>query len=51
MAKALKDDYAEVENTVRFDMHEELIMHNGQQVLQAGILITDPSFLMFSATS
>jgi len=44
MAKALKDDYPEVENTVRFDMHEELVMHNGQQVLQPGILITDPSF-------
>src|SRR6185503_19673315 len=44
MAKALKDDYAEVENTVRFDMHEELVMHNGQQILQGGIFLTDPSF-------
>ena len=43
MAKALKDDYPEIENTVRFDMHEELVMHNGQQVLQPGILLTDPS--------
>ena len=49
MAKALKDDYAEVENTVRFDMHEELVMHNGQQILQPGILLTDPSiFDIFS---
>jgi putative ABC transport system permease protein len=49
MAKALKDDYAEIENTVRFDMHEELVMHNGQQILQPGILLTDPSiFDIFS---
>src|SRR6188474_1351368 len=44
MAKALKNDFAEIENTVRFDMHEELVMHNGQQILQPGILLTDPSF-------
>lgn len=49
MAKALKDDYAEIENTVRFDMHEELVMQNGQQILQPGILLTDPSiFDIFS---
>ena len=49
MAKALKNDYAEVENTVRFDMHEEIIEHNGQQILQPGILVTDPSiFDIFS---
>src|SRR4029453_16321754 len=40
---------AEIENTVRFDMHEELVMHNGQQILQPGILLTDPSiFDIFS---
>lgn len=44
MAKALKDDYAEVENTVRFRMREEIIVLNNQQVLQPGILLTDPSF-------
>jgi putative ABC transport system permease protein len=44
MAKALRDDYPEIENTVRFDMHEELVMHNSQQILQPGILLTDPSF-------
>lgn len=44
MAKALKDNYAEVENTVRFDMHEEIVQNNGQQILQPGILLTDPSF-------
>ena len=49
MAKALQNDYAEVENTVRMDMHEELVMHNGQQLLQSGILVTDPSiFEIFS---
>jgi putative ABC transport system permease protein len=49
MAKALKNDYAEIENTVRFDMHEEIIEHNGQQILESGILVTDPSiFDIFS---
>src|SRR4030095_451032 len=43
------NDYAEVENTVRFDMHEEIIEHNGQQILEPGILVTDPSiFDIFS---
>jgi putative ABC transport system permease protein len=44
MAKALKNDYAEVENTVRLKMREELITYKGQQVLQPGILMADPSF-------
>ncbi len=44
MAKALKNDYAEVENTVRLRMREEIITCNNQQVLQPGILLTDPSF-------
>jgi putative ABC transport system permease protein len=44
MAKALKNDYAEVENTVRMKMREEIITHKNQQVLQPGILLTDPSF-------
>jgi len=49
MASALKNDYPEVENTVRMDMREELVMHNGQQLLQDGILLTDPSiFDVFS---
>ena len=51
MAKALKDDYPEVENTVRVDMHEEIVEHQNQQVLQPGILLTDPSFFdVFSYT-
>ncbi|MBD0365595.1 MAG: ABC transporter permease [Flavisolibacter sp.] len=44
MAKALKNDYAEVENTVRLRMREEIITHHHQQVLQPGILLADPSF-------
>jgi putative ABC transport system permease protein len=44
MAKALAQDYSEVENAVRIKMREEIITHNGQQVLQPGILMTDPSF-------
>jgi putative ABC transport system permease protein len=44
MAKALKQDYAEIENTVRLRVREEIITHNGQQILQPGILLTDPSF-------
>ncbi|HUR10897.1 MAG TPA: ABC transporter permease [Flavitalea sp.] len=53
MAKALKDDYPEVENTVRFRMREEIVTYNHQQVLQPGILVTDPSFFdvfSYSAT-
>lgn len=44
MAKALKDDYAEVENTVRIDINEDIVTHKGQQTLQPGILTADPSF-------
>ncbi len=44
MAKALQNDYAEVENTVRFDLRGEIITHNGKQVPQDNILLTDPSF-------
>ena len=49
MAKALKDDYAEVENTVRMDPHEEIVRLKDKQILQDGILVTDPSiFDVFS---
>lgn len=44
MAQALKADYAEVENAVRLKMREEIITYKNQQVLQPGILLTDPSF-------
>src|SRR4029079_11848964 len=44
MAQALKHDYPEVENTVRLGMREEVVTFKNQQVLQPGILLTDPSF-------
>ena len=44
MAAALQKNYAEVENTVRMKMREEIITINNQQLLQPGILLTDPSF-------
>lgn len=44
MAKALRQDYAEVENTVRIDRREEIVQYNNKQTLQSGILLTDPSF-------
>jgi putative ABC transport system permease protein len=51
MAAALKQDYPEVENTVRLRMREEIVTFNNQQVLQPDILLTDPSFFdVFSYT-
>src|SRR4029078_4050858 len=44
MAQALKHDYPEVENTVRLRMREDIITFKNQQILQPGILLTDPSF-------
>ena len=44
MAKALKDDYAEVENTVRMDARGEIVRLKGRQLFEDGILVTDPSF-------
>jgi putative ABC transport system permease protein len=44
MAKALQDDYPEVENTVRMDMRDEIVVHDNKQTRQSGILLTDPSF-------
>ena len=44
MAQALKHDYPEVENTVRLGMREDIVTFKNQQVLQPGILLTDPSF-------
>src|SRR4030095_8306453 len=44
MAQALKHDYPEVENTVRLRLREEIVTFKNQQVLQSGILLTDPSF-------
>lgn len=33
MAKTLLNDYAEVENTVRLDLREEIVTHKGEQIL------------------
>ena len=44
MAKALKDDYAEVEKTVRFDMRGEIVRLKDKQIQEDAILVTDPSF-------
>ncbi|HET6769576.1 MAG TPA: ABC transporter permease [Chitinophagaceae bacterium] len=44
MAKALKDDYAEVESTVRFEMRGEIVRLKDKQLLEDAILVTEPSF-------
>jgi putative ABC transport system permease protein len=44
MAAALKNDYPEVEQTVRLKMREEIVEYKGGQILQPNILLTDPSF-------
>ena len=44
MAAALMKDYPEVEEAVRLDLREEIIQLKQEQVLQPGILLTDPSF-------
>ncbi|HKG68459.1 MAG TPA: ABC transporter permease, partial [Segetibacter sp.] len=44
MAKALKNDYPEVEEAVRLKIREEIVELNGHQILQPNILLTDVSF-------
>src|SRR6202008_4574025 len=44
MGAALMNDYPEVEAAVRIDLREEIVQLKNEQVLQAGILLTDPSF-------
>jgi len=44
MAAALLKDYPEVEDAVRLGIQEEIVQLKNEQVLQSGILITDPSF-------
>src|ERR1051325_3955419 len=45
MAKALQNDFAEVENTVRLDKNDGIIVRNGsKQFFEDKILLTDPSF-------
>ncbi|HLL41712.1 MAG TPA: ABC transporter permease [Segetibacter sp.] len=44
MAKALKNDYPEVEEAARLKIREEIVELNGHQILQPNILLTDASF-------
>lgn len=44
MAKALKDNYAEVENAVRLDRRGELVQLKNKQWVEPNILLADPSF-------
>jgi ABC-type antimicrobial peptide transport system permease subunit len=45
LAKVLKEDHAEVENTLRLDMKkEEMMQYKSKQWLQPSILLADPSF-------
>src|SRR5882724_7149116 len=44
MAAALKNDYPEVEESVRLRMREEIIESKEGKILQSNILLTDPSF-------
>ena len=45
MARALKQDFPEVENTVRLDKNDAIVVRNGtKQFFEDKILLTDPSF-------
>ena len=44
LAKALKNDYAEVENVVRLDRRGEIVQYDNKQTLEPDIILTDPSF-------
>lgn len=44
MAKALQEDFPEVENTVRIDKNEAIVRYGGKQFSEDKILLTDPSF-------
>jgi putative ABC transport system permease protein len=44
MAKALLEDYSEIENTVRLDKRGEIVQYKNKQVLEPNIILTDPSF-------
>jgi len=44
VAAALLHDYPEVDKAVRLKMREEIVTYQNQQVLQGGILLTDPPF-------
>ena len=44
LAKAIKEDYPEVENTVRFELDDAVVKLGNRQFSEDGILLTDPSF-------
>ncbi|WP_128545426.1 ABC transporter permease [Larkinella soli] len=44
LARALRQGFAEIETVVRLERKEEIVQVGNRQTLQAGILLTDPSF-------
>src|SRR4026207_2130642 len=44
MAAALKNDYPQVVNTVRFDNNDATVKKDDMQFAEDGIVLTDPSF-------
>lgn len=44
MAEALRQDFPEVENTVRLDMSDCIVRRGEKQFIEDGVLFTDPSF-------
>jgi putative ABC transport system permease protein len=43
VAKALQQNYAEIENTVRLELRGEIVQHEGKQTMEPNILMADPS--------
>ncbi len=44
LGPALKADYPEVEQFVRFDLNDAVVKHGDRMFVEDGILLTDPSF-------
>ncbi len=44
LARALKDEFGEVENTVRMDKNGAYVKYGNRKFDESGILLTDPSF-------
>jgi putative ABC transport system permease protein len=44
LGPALKNDYPEVEQFVRFDLNDAVVKRGNQMFVEDGILLTDPSF-------
>lgn len=50
VAKALQQNYAEIEKTVRLEVRGEIVQHQDKQTMEPYILLADPSFFqVFSA--